>query len=205
MIVSETGRDTVKRIQSALNIGRKSAGDLAYNAIYQAHNWAEYEYHLENDDIIRAVRFTAELDRRTSPLCRSLDGKIFKLDEAPIPPLHWLCRSMLSPIFKYETLNKAIGTRIARIDEQPRMVKHRDGTTSTSYQKLRVQHPRGDITYNKWMLSLVKSNDPRNVAFAREVLGPVRFELVSSGKLKMGSLYYYGKLRTIKDLKRLLK
>ena len=116
---------------------------------------------------------------------------------------------MLMPIFKNKALNEALRTsesnvRIARIDTETRTVRHRDGTTSTKYEKLRVKHPHADTTYNQWMSSMLRSKDPRDVAFASEVLGKSRFNLVKSGKLKMESLYYHGKLRTIKELKRLL-
>jgi hypothetical protein len=40
--------------------------------------------------------------------------------------------------------------------------------------------------------------------FALEALGPTRFDLVKSGKLEMNSLYYGGKLRTIKELEELI-
>jgi hypothetical protein len=52
---------------------------------------------------------------------------------------------------------------------------------------------------------MIKSSDPLDVAFAKEVLGPSRFKLVSSGELKMSSLYYAGKLRNLKQLKELIK
>ena len=55
------------------------------------------------------------------------------------------------------------------------------------------------------MQSLVNSKDPKDRAFAKEALGPKRYELVSKGKLKVDSLYYAGKLRTIKQLKELMK
>jgi len=54
-------------------------------------------------------------------------------------------------------------------------------------------------------MSMVKSKSPGDVSFAREVLGPTRFRFVSSGNLKMESLYYQGKLRTIKELQELMK
>lgn len=38
-------------------------------------------------------QFVAILDNRTTKLCRSLDGKRYKLGEGPIPPLHMNCRS----------------------------------------------------------------------------------------------------------------
>lgn len=210
LILSENLRETAKRIQNALDVGRRSAEGLAHNAIHQAHVWAEREYYLENEERLKALRFVAQLDRLTTPLCRSLDGQEFPPKDAPVPPLHWKCRSFLMPILKNEKLNEYLGTseknvRIARIDTEPRTVKHRDGTTSTKYEKLRVKHPHANVTYNQWLTSMVKSSDPRDVSFAREVLGPTRFKLISSGKLSMNSLYYHGKLRTIKELERLMK
>jgi hypothetical protein len=86
-------------------------------------------------------------------------------------------------------------------------VHHRASTgggTSRVYKKMRVQHVPIKKTYNQWLNSMVHSKDLRDVAFGREVLGKTRFNLVKSGKLKMESLYYHGKLRTIKELKRLL-
>jgi hypothetical protein len=51
---------------------------------------------------------------------------------------------------------------------------------------------------------MVDSKNPADRAFAKETLGPSRFKLVSSGKLKMSSLYYAGKLRNLKELRKLL-
>ena len=116
---------------------------------------------------------------------------------------------MLMPIFRNKALNEALRTsesnvRIARIDTEKHVVHHRAGGTSTTYKKLRVQHPHADTTYNQWLNSMVHSKDPRDVSFVREVLGKTRFNLVKSGKLKMESLYYHGKLRTIKELEALI-
>jgi SPP1 gp7 family putative phage head morphogenesis protein len=210
MISGDDRRLAAKRIQKALNTGRKSAGGLAQNAIRQAYNWAEREYLIENEQMLRGLRFIAELDRRTTPICRSLDGKVFKIADCPLPPLHWRCRSSIEPVFKNVQLERYLAReeksiRIARIDTKPRTVHHRDGTTSTKYEKLRVKFPPARQNYNQWMTSMVKSSNPADVAFAKEVLGPARFDLVKSDKLKMNQLYYAGKLRTIKQLKELMK
>lgn len=49
------------------------------------------------------VRFSAIMDGRTSPVCRSRHGLIMKMDNADIssitPPLHARCRSVLDPIY----------------------------------------------------------------------------------------------------------
>ena len=50
---------------------------------------------------VKQVVFTAVLDDRTSDICRSMDGKVFNVDELEIgvnqPPLHSNCRSTLYP------------------------------------------------------------------------------------------------------------
>ncbi|XEQ94128.1 hypothetical protein SCACP_30260 [Sporomusa carbonis] len=49
------------------------------------------------------VRFSAVMDMRTSPQCRSRHGKVMRMDSPElannIPPLHGRCRSVLSPLF----------------------------------------------------------------------------------------------------------
>jgi len=204
LILHEGTSATGKRIAEALKIGKKSAEGMAHNALHQASNWAEKQYWIENREGVKSMCFVAELDRQTTPLCISLSGKTFPIDDAPVPPLHWRCRSMLMPVWRNSALNE-LGTVPARIDTQPRTIHHRDGTTSTVYDKRRVQFPKSGVTYNQWMNGMVNSANPADASFAKEVLGPTRFNLVKSGKLKINSLYYHGKLRTIDELKRLIK
>ena len=68
------------------NVARTGAQSVA-NAIQRAT--------LEENPSVKYVRYTATLDRRTSPVCRSLDGEIFRKADAPVPPLHFGCRSTL--------------------------------------------------------------------------------------------------------------
>jgi SPP1 gp7 family putative phage head morphogenesis protein len=203
LLLSENIKQVSKRISKALAAGRQSAEGLAHNSVFQARNWAERQYYDENKSKIKAVRFEALLDRHTSPLCIGLSGQIFKLFSAPQPPLHWNCRSHLDPIFNWDT-EKTVGKVPTRMDTEARTVHHRDGTTSTKYEAMRSKLVPANMTHNKWMQSMVDSKDPRDVSFAREALGPTRFKLVKSGKLKVESLYYHGKIRTIKELKGLI-
>lgn len=50
----------------------------------------------------KKFEFSAHLDSRTSDICRSLDGKIFNIEEAQpgvnIPPIHPNCRSCILPV-----------------------------------------------------------------------------------------------------------
>lgn len=98
-----------------------------------------------------------------------------------------------------------LGQRIARKDTQARTVKHRDGTTSTKYEKLDVDFVPGKMNYREWMSSMVNSENPANRSFAKEALGKSRYNLLKSNKLEIDNLYYKGKLRTIAELKELSK
>lgn len=203
-VLSESVSQVAKRIQNALDVSRRSARGLAHNSMHQAVTWSEREYWQENKDQIKGLRFIAELDRRTSPICRSLSERVFKVDEAPVPPLHWNCRSYLEPVglgLSEEVRNRA--TKPARLETDPRTVHHRDGSTSTAYRGYdSIQVPAG-MSHNQFMSMMVNSSNPEYRAFAKEALGPTRYGLVKSGKLKINQLYYGGKLRTIKDLRRL--
>ena len=198
LILHESLGQTSKRIQKALDIGRRSAEGISHNALHTAWQFAERELYLENPEMVQKMRFVAQIDRKTTELCISLDGEVFPIKDAPLPPLHFRCRSMLMPIFegiKYE------GKRIARLDTGARTVHHRDGTTSTVYSKRRVQFIPESMTHNQWVQNLVKSSAARDVSFAQEMLGKTRFDLVKAGKFEVKDLYYAGKLRTIKELK----
>lgn len=46
-----------------------------------------------NAGIIKGIKVIATLDRRTSPICRHLDGQFMPLDKAVYPPYHFNCRS----------------------------------------------------------------------------------------------------------------
>jgi len=58
----------------------------------------------ENSGIVTGVQYSAILDDRTTVICAGLHGKQFTRDKAPIPPLHFNCRSVLIPITRFETL-----------------------------------------------------------------------------------------------------
>jgi SPP1 gp7 family putative phage head morphogenesis protein len=51
----------------------------------------------ENADLIKAVRYVATLDARTTEICISLDGRVFPIGEGERPPMHHQCRSTTVP------------------------------------------------------------------------------------------------------------
>jgi hypothetical protein len=56
-----------------------------------------------HDAEVDYLRFSATIDDRTSPQCRSRHGLVLRMGSAElaanIPPLHGRCRSVLSPLF----------------------------------------------------------------------------------------------------------
>ena len=94
---------------------------------------------------VEEYEFVATLDRRTSPICRSMDGKHFKMSDMKIgtnaPPLHPRCRSCTAPYFEdAEDLE-----RIARGEN--------GGTYSVP----------GDMTYERWRENYVPNGGETSI------------------------------------------
>jgi len=60
-------------------------------------NQARMELIGENQWMFNGYKFLATLDSRTSLICAGLDGEVLPLSTRHIPPLHYNCRSALSP------------------------------------------------------------------------------------------------------------
>lgn len=71
-------------------------------------------------DEIAGVRYSAVLDARTTPVCRFLDGKVFRAGDPALdrltPPNHFNCRSILVPILieDEQTLDYITETEIGK-------------------------------------------------------------------------------------------
>lgn len=64
-------------------------------------NKGRLEFFKESGEVV-AYQYSAILDDRTSDICDGLHEKIFTPGDAPVPPLHFNCRSTLVPILKGE-------------------------------------------------------------------------------------------------------
>lgn len=76
--------------------------ETAQSAIYNMGRAATIK--ASNRNVIRAVQFRAVVDGRTTPICRSLNGRVWNIEdewEKFIPPCHWRCRSSIYPVSKY--------------------------------------------------------------------------------------------------------
>jgi len=73
---------------------------------YAAGKWHAIKEMPDLKDVVEALEFIAVLDDRTTPVCEGMDGTIKPVDD-PIwstnyPPNHYMCRSTVEPVSKYE-------------------------------------------------------------------------------------------------------
>ena len=117
----------------------------------------------ENASVIKAVKFVATLDSRTTPICRALDGETWPMDSSKIrwPPVHWQCRSTISYVTKswremgIDADELSPGTRASQDGQVPE-----------------------DMTYGAWL-----KRQP--VSVQNEVLGEAKARLFRDGGLEI--------------------
>ena len=80
------------------------ARTMTSDAINQGRRASFEDPRLEG--FVKAYEYNAVLDNRTTPVCESLDGTVYKVNDPALnkitPPLHFNCRSILLPIFEDE-------------------------------------------------------------------------------------------------------
>src|SRR5690606_14033941 len=71
-----------------LAVTSRHAETVVRTAVAHVGTVARSETYARNADIIKGEQWSSTLDQRTSSVCRSLDGRVFKLGEGPMPPAH---------------------------------------------------------------------------------------------------------------------
>jgi SPP1 gp7 family putative phage head morphogenesis protein len=82
------GTRALKYADGLLDISRRNLTAIVRTAVAHTQNFARARMMKANEDILKGEQFVAVLDSKTSPICQGLDGKIFDLGKAPVPPLH---------------------------------------------------------------------------------------------------------------------
>lgn len=159
-------KEMTARITRRLDVSASNARRLVRTESAHIHEQAGLDSYKECG--ITSYCFLATLDRRTSPQCRELDGKVFLIAEAETgknyPPIHPNCRSTTVP---------KPGTEATR-----RIARGADGKSYTV---------PGNMTYQQWydglsedekgMMSLLNrkeanaSADQKQYARYKEILG----------------------------------
>lgn len=132
----------------------RHADAIVRTAVQHAASVARFEAWKQNSNVVTGYRWVSTLDGRTSTICRTLDGQVFKIGKGPMPPAHIRCRS----------------TTVAELDarfkflQKGRQRASKDGPVD------------GSETYYSWL-----QKQPAN--FQDDVLGPVRGNLLRNGGL----------------------
>lgn len=131
LMSGKSSRRMALELQDQTDYGKFAAERLIRTETTYIANMAELESYKEAG--IEKVIFIATLDLRTSKICRSMDGKVIKVDKlisgGNLPPLHPYCRSTTRAYFK----------NMERLQRRAR-----DPETGKTYI---VQ---GDMTYQDW-------------------------------------------------------
>lgn len=163
VVLGDTTQTIVKNIKDLEGIQGRQAAALARTVTNHISIQARQITMRENDDIIDSYQWVATLDSRTSLICASRDGQIFKdIDSNPKPPAHFNCRSTITYVVKPEF---DLGADI--VGERPSVGA--DGTKVIS----------ADTTYEQWLRK-------QPLSFQMEVLGATKAKLFRDGKVSIG-------------------
>lgn len=134
-----TGADPQKAIDSLakkMGTSKSNAGRLVMTE--QAYFSSAAQKDCFNDLDVEEYEIVATLDSHTSDICRSLDGKVFKMSDykpgVTAPPFHVYCRSTTAPHFK------------ENFDAGERAAREADG---------RTYYVPDDVTYSEWKKAFV--------------------------------------------------
>lgn len=104
------GASTEKTIEALRTVfvkfSRQRLEIIARTEATGAYNMGRLMVFEQNADFVRALQFLAVLDSRVTPICYRRNGLILPINDPRVrentPPLHYQCRSLWSPIDKYE-------------------------------------------------------------------------------------------------------
>jgi len=186
------GSAKLKGADGVTQITRRNAEAITRTAVNAFSNASREMFFGENQDIFDKEIFVATLDGRTTPICMSLDGERFPVNEGAKPPMHFQCRSLRVA----EINGEMIGMRPAKSTTQGIMIKKYAQENDLGRVTKRVQLPRGHKgkydTFARAEMRRMTGRVPskvnyqtflerQSVAFQDELLGPVRGKLFRKG------------------------
>lgn len=154
----------------------RGVGSFVRTAINHTHSVAREELYRDNEDLIKGVQWVSTLDARTTLICASRDGRVYKPGEGPRPPAHFGCRSTTVPVMK--------SWRELGIDA--------DEAPPGARASMDGQVP-DDTTYKDWL-------GRQSESLQREVLGKKRFEKWKSGELSIDQFVSDDRVLTLDEL-----
>lgn len=190
------GTAKLKGVDGVTQITRRGAEAIIRTAVSSYSNETREAFFEGNADLFTNELFVATLDGRTTAICRSLDGKRFKIHEGPIPPLHFSCRSIRVAAISSE----AIGNRPARTYTQRALLREFGKQEGLGNITARSNLPRGHkgefdsfaarriremtevlpakVSYQEWLMR-------QPAAFQNDILGVTKGKLFRQGGLTL--------------------
>lgn len=133
------GTAAARGADGVTEITRRDANALTRTATNAFANAAREAFSEQNDDLGDQEGFIATLDGRTTPVCRSLDGNVYRRGEGPRPPMHWQCRSI-----RVMLLNGSfLGSRPLKASTEQMLAREYSRANSLDVVQSRAALPRG--------------------------------------------------------------
>ena len=192
------GTGELKGADGITALTRKNIEAITRTAVMAISHAAREEFYTANADLFDRERFVATLDSRTTPVCRSHDGKIFAVGTGPRPPIHFNCRSLRVPYFA----DGALGNRPARNFSEKQLLREFAEENGLDEVSSRKALPRGfRKSYDEYaserkaqLTTVVPAKEDFGTWLARQtrdvqndILGETRGKLFRTGKLTMES------------------
>lgn len=196
MAAGESSKDILRRIEIAGILTRRQTETLVRTSVQHVANEARDLFIHENADIITEELYVATLDARTTPICRSLDGKKFPIGKGPRPPMHFSCRSLRVPAFD----GVMFGSRPYKASTTKQLLNEYTAEKGLSKASKREELPRGSRgAYDAWARTRVRQltgtvPNPetyqtwlkkQTVTFQEDVLGVTKSKLFRDGGLTL--------------------
>lgn len=141
LIRGDSSEEMISRLQERMGVSRSAAARLVMTEAAYFSGQARLDGYRELG--VGSYKYTATLDKRTSAICRDMDGEVIPVVDAQAgvnyPPLHAHCRSTTIPHYEDNV--------------QERAARGNDGKT--------YQVP-GDMTYKEWAVEHVPIIKPDN-------------------------------------------
>lgn len=167
------GTKALDGADGVLQMARHDVASVTQTAISSIADAARGEYFEENSDVFDMEAFTATLDDTTCEECGSLDGRQYKINQGPRPPIHFNCRCVRVPVIG----NKLIGNRPANAATEDLLSGLKAKDRAAKIAELVGPVP-ASTTYADWLRS-------QSTAFQDHVLGPSRSALFRDGGLPL--------------------
>lgn len=173
--IAGTAREAYKNGITQVSV--RGAEAIVRTSVTHVSNQAREIVYMNNQHIVKSVKWVSTLDSRTSLICASRDGQVFQVGQGPRPPAHINCRSTTTPILKSY---RSMGVEVENLPDRQRASM--DGKVP------------GKLSYTQWLREQSKET-------VVEVLGKERARLFLEKNITVDRFVDKGDILTIEELK----